>query len=143
MRIHKCRTLPILLLAVLLSAGCVRFIAGYDQMTADSTVKLSEKTEKFFLDLQYGTPESQTYEANVEKYNDLEAGLQSLAFRNQARPLNADTLAQIKLTLRHLKRIRNAHKESGYNLYEFDIYHDEFMDFYKAILFGEDIKPKT
>ena len=134
-------TLPLLLMVALLCAGCVKFIADYDQMTADSTIKLSEKTEKFFLDLQYGTGEAQTYAANVEKYNTLEAALNALSFRNEARPLNEDTLMQIKLTLRHLSRVRNTHRENGYNMYEFDIYRDEFRDFFKAILFGERIKP--
>jgi hypothetical protein len=132
---------PLLLMAAITCAGCVKFIADYDQMTADSTIKLSEKTEKFFLDLQYVTKENQTYEANVEKYNGLEAALNALSFRNEARPLNEDTLKQIKLTLRHLSRVRNTHRENGYNMYEFDIYHDEFRDFFKAILFGEQIKP--
>lgn len=135
------RTLPLLLMAAILCGGCVKFIADYDQMTADSTIKLSEKTEKFFLDLQYGTQENQTYKANIEKYNDLEAALTALSFRNEARPLNEDTIKQITLTLRHLRRVRNTHKENGYNLYEFDIYRDEFRDFFKAILFGEQHKP--
>lgn len=104
----------LVLCAVLLLGGCtVQLVADYDAASFEETLRVGKMVDRFYGDLLETPPGERAYANFSAAYIEIETELRSLLTRNQARPLNAESIAIVEIILRQWTARRDAHKRTG------------------------------
>ncbi len=102
------------LLITLLFAGCrVQLLPNYDARISSQIVELARKVDQFYL-LMLETPEHErSYDHYIEKYVDIESGLNSLLMQNRIKPLNENITRITEITLELWTKHKQEHKQDN------------------------------
>ena len=98
-----------LLMLVALGGCAVSLVAPYDAATFEEILKVGKKVDRFYGDLME-VPEKRPYRTYAEKYVDIETELRSLHLRNQARPLNQESIRIVEIMLDHWIAYKKLHQ---------------------------------
>lgn len=96
------RWLALLMLVLMATAGCaVKFVADYDQGTFDEILKVGKGVDLFYGNLLEVPEADRKYAKFSSAWVQGETDIRSLLMRNQARPLNSESV-QINQTILNL-----------------------------------------
>lgn len=100
----------VLLLAFALVTGCthVQLISPYDETTDRMVTALHKATSEVLDELEAATP---GYATMSKRYAGLKSDLRAVQLRNEARPKNKLTIAQLQELKANLDKLEKAHKD--------------------------------
>ena len=98
------------LIMLMALGGCaVSLVAPYDAATFEEILKAGKKVDRFYGDL-LEVPEKRPYQKYAGKYVEIETELRSLHLRNQARPLNEESIRIVEIMLNHWIAYKKLHR---------------------------------
>ena len=104
-----CRLYWMLIMLMALGGCAVSLVAPYDAATFEEILKVGKKVDRFYGDL-LEVPEKRPYRTYAEKYVEIETDLRSLHLRNQARPLNQESIRIVEIMLNHWIAYKKLHQ---------------------------------
>lgn len=102
----------LLIVAMLLVGGSVRYIAGYDPVVDSNARRLQVKLDALFEELSRtaGTPEG-AYELYAPRYDGMRADITGLQHDAASQPHNQLTQTSLSLIDDNLRQLEAAHRE--------------------------------
>ncbi len=103
----------IFLIACTLSSCRVSWVPEYSAQLEDQITKAAKATDKLYIDMLDIPVNSRTYESFKERYNEIEAEINSIKLKNEARPKNADFLIINKNLKEAFDEAKMYHKDNS------------------------------
>lgn len=103
----------IFLLAHTLSSCRVSWVPEYSAQLEDQITKAAKATDKLFIDMLDIPVNNRTYENFKERYNEIEAEINSIKLKNESRPKSADFLVINKNLKDAFDEAKKYHKENS------------------------------
>ena len=113
MQIFLRRISVIFLLACILSSCRVSWVPEYSAQLEDQITKAAKATDKLYIDMLDIPLNNRTYENFKERYNEIEAEINSIKLKNEARPKNADFLIINKNLKEAFVEAKTYHKDNS------------------------------
>lgn len=103
----------ILLLSLLLVSCKVSWVPEYSPQLEDQIIKGAKANDKLYLDMIDNTIPDRAYDKFKDRYNEIEAEINSIKLKNEARSKNADFLVIIKNLKDAFVEAKDFHKENN------------------------------
>lgn len=111
-RIISLQKLSVFLLLVFMITSCrVMLVPQYSAALEDQIASAAKATDKLYIDMLDMPANERTYNVFNERYNDIEAEINSIQLKNEARPKNGDFLVIIKNLKDAFAEAKKYHKE--------------------------------
>lgn len=111
-RIISLQKLSVFLLLVFMIPSCrVMLVPPYSAALEDQIASTAKATDKLYIDMLDMPVNKRTYNVFNERYNDIEAEINSIQLKNEARPKNGDFLVIIKNLKDAFAEAKKYHKE--------------------------------
>ncbi len=120
-------------------SGCrVTLVPPYNEELESQIVTTAKLTDKLYLSIIDAAADNKAYAVYADKYLEIEAEINSILLKNEARPKNADFIVIIKNLQEHFKQYKNDHKaKKTLSDAELLIYNEELKAFWKPLLVAE------
>jgi hypothetical protein len=107
-------TLCLCVLFLCLCASCkVIWVPDYNAKLEDQITKTARANDKLYIDMLDDLPDKRTYERYKEKYNDIEADINSIYLFNEARNNNTNLLVITNNLKEAFQEAKKYHKENN------------------------------
>ena len=103
----------IVLLAHTLFSCRVSWVPGYSAQLEDQITRVAKATDKLYIDMLDIPLNNRNYENFKERYNEIEAEINSIKLKNEARPQNADFLVMNKNLKDAFDEAKKYHKDNS------------------------------
>ncbi len=133
----------LLWLVVALSLGgcAIKLVADYDQPAFDETLKVAKEVDRFYGALLERPEGQRQYAQFSSQYVDIESDLRSLVMRNQARPLNEESIKISETILDLWRKYKGAHQENNsYKTALASLHRKRFTRLFNAAASAEEAK---
>ena len=91
------RKLPVFLFFIFMLTSCkVMLVPEYNAQLEDQISNTAKATDKLYIDMLDTPHGNRTYDTFKERYNEIEAEINSIQLKNEGRPKNGDFLVIIK-----------------------------------------------
>ncbi len=101
-----------LLFALCMLTSCkVTLVPEYNAQLEDQIANAAKATDKLYIDMLDAPQTQRTYDAVHERYNEIEAEINSIELKNEARPKNEDFLIIIKNLKDAFTEAKKYHKD--------------------------------
>jgi hypothetical protein len=106
------RKLPGFLILIFILTSCrVMLVPEYNAALEDQIANAAKTTDKLYIDIMDTPFDERTYTSFNTRYNDIEAEINSIQLKNEARPKNGDFLVIIKNLKDAFAEAKKYHKE--------------------------------
>jgi hypothetical protein len=106
------RKLPGFLILIFILTSCrVMLVPEYNAALEDQIANAAKATDKLYIDIMDTPFDERTYTSFNTRYNDIEAEINSIQLKNEARPKNGDFLVIIKNLKDAFAEAKKYHKE--------------------------------
>lgn len=102
----------ILLVSTLLLSCRVTLVPEYNAKLEEEISKAAKANDKLYIDMLDTAPEKRIYDAYKERYNDIEADINSIQLKNEARNKNEDFLKIIRNLKDGFQEAKKYHKDN-------------------------------
>lgn len=109
----KLRVIQLLCLCLLCVSCKITLVPDYSPKLEDQITKTAKANDKLYIDMLDDLPDKRTYERYKEKYNDIEADINSISLFNEARNNNSDLLAITNNLKEAFQEAKKYHKENN------------------------------
>lgn len=100
--------------ALCLCVSCkVIWVPDYNAKLEDQITKTAKANDKLYIDMLDDLPDKRTYERYKEKYNDIEADINSIYLFNEARNNNNDLLVITNNLKEAFQEAKKYHKDNN------------------------------
>jgi hypothetical protein len=111
-RVVPIRKLPALLIILFTLISCkVMWVPEYSAELDDQIANAAKSTDRLYIDMLDVPASERTYHAFGDRYNAIEAEINSIQLKNEARPKNGDFLVIIKNLKNAFAEAKKYHKD--------------------------------
>jgi len=104
--------LPLLLLGMLLTSGCVKLVADYDATMESDIVKTAKMVDEFYRKMLETPAEERQYKKFKDGYFGIETELNSLYLQQKTKPLNKHSIRVAEIARELFAEDKADHKET-------------------------------
>jgi hypothetical protein len=129
-----------LLISLLLLAACkVTFVPDYDAGIEQQITNAAKENDKLYLKLLNAALDKRDYKDYEQEYIEIEADINSIELRNEARRKSGDMLNIIRLVHKHFTEYKEEHKNAAKPLSDAQIidYQNDMKALWKPLLLAE------
>jgi len=131
----------VVLFALSTGACSVKLIADYDATTFEEIIRVSKKVDQFYGHLLETAEGDRQYSKYANQYVEVETDIRSLVTRNQARPLNIESIKISQSILNLWIKYKQGHQtKDGYSTGTAKLDRARFVRLFNAAAAAEEAK---